>query len=67
MSTTATHPIKVTTTAHTDPHTKGFRDNEISKIPAKTGKVTAVVAVMTVFGKHKKLAQCKFAEIEPTC
>jgi hypothetical protein len=51
MSTTA-HPIKVTTTACPDP--EGFRDTEITKVFSKTGKVTAVVAVMTIFNKHKK-------------
>jgi hypothetical protein len=54
MSTTP-HPIKVTTTANTDPNR--FRGNEIIEICAKTGKVTAVVAAMTVFCKKKKVAQ----------
>ena len=55
MSTTAC-PIKVTTIAC--PDQEGFRDIENTKIFSKTGKVTAVVAVMTIFNKHKKLAQC---------
>jgi hypothetical protein len=50
---TTPNPIKVTTTAHMDPHTKRSRVNKISKILTETGKVTAVVAVMTVFKNYK--------------
>jgi hypothetical protein len=51
MSTKATCPIKVTDTAHSD--SNGTRDvrNEIES--QKTGKVTAVAAIMTVFKKVK--------------
>ncbi len=43
---TTPHPIKVTKFAHNYP--EGSRDNKIDKICENTGKVTAVVAVMTV-------------------
>ena len=49
---TTTHPIKVTKLAHSDP--EGLRDNKIDKICENTGKVTAVVAVMTVSCKKMK-------------
>jgi hypothetical protein len=54
MSTTA-RPVKVTTTACLDP--EGFRNFEITKNFSKTGRVTAIVAVMTIYSKHKKSAQ----------
>jgi hypothetical protein len=50
MSTTA-RPIKVTTLACPDP--EGFRDIENTKNFSKTGRVTAVVTVMTIFSNHK--------------
>ena len=51
MSTTATHPIKVTDTAPSDLNSTRDVRNEIES--QKTGKVTAVAAVMTVFKKVK--------------
>jgi hypothetical protein len=49
---TTTRPIKVTKLTHNDP--EGLRDNEIDKIRENTGKVTTVVAVMTVSCKTIK-------------
>ncbi len=52
---TITRPIKVTKLAHNDP--EGLRDHEIDKIRENTGKITALVAVMTVSCKKIKVAQ----------
>ncbi len=52
---TTTRPIKVTKLAHNDP--EGLRDHKIDKIHENTGKVTALVAVMTVSCKKIKVAQ----------
>ncbi len=49
---TDTRPIKVTKLAQND--TKVSRDSELAKSHENAGKVTAVVAVMTVFCKKLK-------------
>ena len=49
LSTTATRPIKVTNTAPSD--SNGTRDVRNEIVSQKTGKVTVVAAVMTVFRK----------------
>ncbi len=49
---TDTRPIKVTKLVHNVP--EGSRDNKIDKIRQNTGKVTAIVAVMTVSCKKIK-------------
>ncbi len=51
LSTTATRPIKVTDTAPSD--LNGTRDVRNKIESRKTGKVTTVAAVMTVFRKVK--------------
>jgi hypothetical protein len=51
LSTTATHPIKVTGTAPSD--SESTRDVRKELESQKTGKVTAVATVMTVFKKIK--------------
>ncbi len=51
LSTTATRPIKVTNTAPGNSESTRDVRNEIES--QKTGKVTAVAAVMTVFKKVK--------------
>ena len=52
LASTDTRPIKVTKLAQND--TEVFRDGELTKSRENTGKVTAVVAVMTVFCKKIK-------------
>ena len=61
MSTTA-RPIKVTNTACLD--LERFRDTGNTKNFSITGKVTSVVAVMTILSKHKKFSTALNREIQ---
>jgi len=61
MSTRA-RPIKVTNTACLD--LERFRDTGNTKNISITGKVTSVVAVMTILSKHKKFSTALNREVQ---